>query len=103
MVCEPGICSPAGGAFVTIAPADGSPPVTVDGNVAMPGRGLPRDRVGHRMVEITTGYGGGVTMTVGYGSVATPGPLAAPGAPPRGDRAAAGRGRGGPAAGAPPG
>ncbi|MDQ3431483.1 MAG: gamma-glutamyltransferase, partial [Actinomycetota bacterium] len=30
MVCEPGVCAPAGGAFVTIAPADGSAPVTVE-------------------------------------------------------------------------
>ena len=27
MVCEPGVCAPAGGAFVTVAPADGSAPV----------------------------------------------------------------------------
>jgi gamma-glutamyltranspeptidase/glutathione hydrolase len=77
MVCEPGICSLAGGAFVTVQPADGSPSVTVDGNVEMPGRGLPADRFGRGVSDVTTGYGGGVTMTIGYGSVATPGALAA--------------------------
>ncbi len=77
MVCEPGICSPAGGAFVTVAPADGSPPVTIDGNVEMPGRGLPREARGQGLREVTTEYGGNLVMTVGHGSVATPGALAA--------------------------
>jgi gamma-glutamyltranspeptidase/glutathione hydrolase len=77
MVCEPGVCSPAGGAYVTVSPDDGSAPVTVDGNVAMPGRGLPREAFGRGLREVTTTYGGGVTMTVGHGSVATPGALAA--------------------------
>lgn len=77
MVCEPGICSVAGGAYVTVLPADGSPAVTVDGNVEMPGHGLPPERFGGGLVEITTGYGGGLTMTIGHGSVATPGAIAA--------------------------
>lgn len=77
MVCEPGICSPAGGAFVTVAPADGSAPVTVDGNVEMPGRGVPREEFDRGLREITMEYGGGVTTTIGHGSVATPGALAA--------------------------
>ncbi|PZS36737.1 MAG: gamma-glutamyltransferase [Pseudonocardiales bacterium] len=81
MVCEPGICSPAGGAFVTVGPADGSAPVTYDGNVEMPGRGLPVGGGGSSrssgLREVTTSYGGGLTMTVGHGSVATPGALAA--------------------------
>ncbi len=77
MVCEPGICALAGGAFVTVAPDDGGPPVTVDGNVEMPGRGLPPERFGGGTREVTSGYGGGITMTIGHGSVATPGALAA--------------------------
>ncbi|MEP6697106.1 MAG: gamma-glutamyltransferase [Pseudonocardiales bacterium] len=77
MVCEPGICSPAGGAFVTVGPPAGSAPVTFDGNVEMPGRGLPADAFGQGLREVTTEYGGGLTMTVGHGSVATPGALAA--------------------------
>lgn len=77
MVCEIGVCSPGSGAFVTVDPGDGSAPVTVDGNVEMPGRGLPPERFGSGVVEVTTAYGGGLTMTVGHGSVATPGALAA--------------------------
>jgi gamma-glutamyltranspeptidase/glutathione hydrolase len=77
MVNEPGVVAVAGGAFITVAPADGSPPVTVDGNVEMPGRGLPRERFGRGVLHVEAEYGGGVTMTVGHGSVATPGALAA--------------------------
>ena len=76
MVCEPGVCAPAGGLFVTVAPADGSPPVTVDGYVEMPGRGLPAERFGRSVHEVSTGYGGGLTTNVGHGSVATPGAFA---------------------------
>jgi gamma-glutamyltranspeptidase/glutathione hydrolase len=75
-VTEPGVVSAAGGAYVTIAPADRSVPVTVDGNVEMPGRGLPAERFGQGVRDVTCDYGGGVTMTVGHGSVATPGALA---------------------------
>ncbi len=77
MVCEPGVASLGGGAFITLAPADGSPPVTVDGNVEMPGRGLDANRFGKGLRGIVTEYGGGTTMSVGHGSVATPGALAA--------------------------
>ncbi|RJK92756.1 gamma-glutamyltransferase [Vallicoccus soli] len=76
MVCEPGICALAGGAFVTVAPADG-PSVTVDGNVEMPGRGKPAEAFGRGAFDVTTAYGGGLTTTIGHGSVATPGALAA--------------------------
>ena len=75
-VTEPGVVSPLGGAFVNIWPADGSP-VVVDGNVEMPGRGLPRERFGAGVREIHTTYGGGLTVYAGHGSVATPGALAA--------------------------
>jgi gamma-glutamyltranspeptidase/glutathione hydrolase len=75
MATEPGVVSLDAGAFVTVWP-DGGEAVTVDGHVAMPGLGRA---VGAPAVarEVTTGYGGGVTMTVGHGSVATPGALAA--------------------------
>jgi gamma-glutamyltranspeptidase/glutathione hydrolase len=75
-VAEPGICSLGGGAYVSIWPRSG-PPATIDGYVEMPGRGLPREAFGGGFHPITTGYGGGVTTTVGYGSIATPGTLAA--------------------------
>ena len=76
MTTEPGIVSVAGGAFVTIWPAGGEPEV-VDGNVEMPGRGMPSERFGEGLREIHTTYGGGLTLYAGHGSVATPGALAA--------------------------
>jgi gamma-glutamyltranspeptidase / glutathione hydrolase len=76
MTTEPGIVSVLGGAFVSVWPADGDPEV-IDGNVEMPGRGLPRDRFGQGLREIHTSYGGGMTLYAGHGSVATPGAFAA--------------------------
>ncbi len=75
MSTEPGIVSPLGGAFVNVWPA-GADPEVVDGNVEMPGRGLPRERFGAGLLEITTTYGGGLTLYAGPGSVATPGAFA---------------------------
>lgn len=75
MSTEPGVVSPLGGAFVTVWPAGGDPEV-VDGNVEMPGRGLPAERFGEGLMEITTTYGGGLTLYAGPGSVATPGAFA---------------------------
>ena len=72
MATEPGMVSLAGGCYVSIWPADGDP-VVVDGNVEMPGRGLPEERFGRGVREVVTTYGGGVTMHAGHGSVATPG------------------------------
>ena len=75
MVTEPGIVSLAGGAYVSVWPADGADACTVDGYVDMPGRGRGDLPVDAR--EVRTGYGGGVTMTIGPGSAAVPGALAA--------------------------
>jgi len=72
LATEPGIVSLAGGAYVAVWPA-GDAPVVVDGNVEMPGRGGDPDRLGGGIRELSTDYGGGVTMYVGPGSVATPG------------------------------
>jgi len=76
MVTEPGVVSLGGGAFVTVG-QPGADAVTIDGNVEMPGRSAPPERFGQGVREITTSYGGGLTTTVGHGSVATPGALAA--------------------------
>lgn len=76
MATEPGIVSLAGGAFVSVWPA-GEEPLVVDGNVAMPGRGLPPEAFGGGVREVRTDYGGGVVMFAGHGSVATPGAAAA--------------------------
>ena len=76
MVTEPGIVSLLGGAYVTVWPAGATDAVTVDGYVAMPGLGRsPAEPVSAH--DITTAYGGGVTMTVGVGTAAVPGALAA--------------------------
>ena len=73
---EPGICAPGCGGFVTVWSSD-SEPVTIDGYIEMPGRGVPRERFGHGTREVFLEYGGGVTMHVGHGSVGTPGGPAA--------------------------
>ena len=76
MVAEPGIVSLAGGAFVTVWPA--GPPTRSPSTAAWrcpASAGRPRAPVS--VQELRTGYGGGVTMTVGLGSVAVPGALAA--------------------------
>ncbi len=72
---EPGVVSLLGGAYVAVWPSDGEPEV-IDGNVEMPGRNQPRARFGHGLREVTTTYGGGLTLYAGPGSVATPGTLA---------------------------
>ena len=76
MVTEPGLVSLTAGGFVSVQPEDGEP-VTVDGGVEMPGRGLAPDRFGHGAWEVSTAYAGGTRMTIGPGSVATPGAVRA--------------------------
>jgi len=72
---QPGVCALLGGAFVTIWSADGKP-LTIDGNVAVPGLGSqPGTSASTDSVELE--YGGGVTTLIGAGSVAVPGTLAA--------------------------
>lgn len=75
MITQPGVCSLGASGYVTVWPAD-TPPVTVDGQAAMPGRGMPPDHDPViRRVELA--YGGGVNTIVGFGSVAVPGGVAA--------------------------
>ena len=75
-VVEPGVCSLAASGFLTIWPA-GADPVMVDGSAVVPGMGLPKERFGKAAAEVLLDYGGGVRTTVGHGSVAVPGNLAA--------------------------
>lgn len=75
-VSEPGIVSPMAGAFVNIW-APGRDPVVIDGNVEMPGRGLPPEAFGGGLERVEMEYGGGISIHGGHGSVATPGMLAA--------------------------
>jgi len=76
MVSEPGVVSLGGGGFLTIWPPDAQP-VTIDGYAAMPGKGQDEARFGGGVFDAWMGYGGGMTTTVGHGSVAVPGALAA--------------------------
>ncbi len=76
MNTEPGVCAMAGGAYITVWSA-GSDPVTIDGNVAIPGAGLANAERGHGAVNVSMKYGGGIETLVGTGSVAIPGTLAA--------------------------
>ena len=76
MVNEFGIVTLSSAGFLTIQPPDGSAPITIDGGMEMPGRNR---ELGGGTWEIETGYGGGVTVTVGPGSVATHGSIAAMG------------------------
>jgi gamma-glutamyltranspeptidase / glutathione hydrolase len=76
MNTQPGVCALAGGAYVTVWAPDHEP-VTIDGNHAVPGRGLEGHDSNAGSAEVTLGYGGGVVTRVGAGSVAIPGSLAA--------------------------
>lgn len=76
MNTEPGVCALAGSAFITVWPGDGDP-VTIDGNVAVPGAGLADEERGLGAVPVSIHYGGGIDTLVGPGSVSVPGSLAA--------------------------
>ncbi|GAA3543140.1 gamma-glutamyltranspeptidase [Aeromicrobium flavum] len=76
MANEVGMVSPSAGGFLTIQPPDGSSPVTIDGWMDMPGRDVP-ERLGQGTWDVHNPYGGGVTITIGPGSVATHGAIAA--------------------------
>ena len=76
MNTEPGVCALAGGAYITIW-KPGSEPVTIDGNVVVPGHGIAADRRGKGVESVSMEYGGGITTKVGSGSVGVPGSLAA--------------------------
>ncbi len=73
---EPGVCALAGSAFVTVW-GPGSDPVTIDGNVAVPGSGLAEADRNHAVSNVMLDYGGGIATLAGAGSVAVPGSLAA--------------------------
>jgi gamma-glutamyltranspeptidase/glutathione hydrolase len=72
---QPGVCALAGSAYVTIWPPGGEP-ITIDGNVAVPGMGLPAE-TSPQAESIYMEYGGGVETLVGASSVAVPGTPAA--------------------------
>ena len=67
MVNEVGLVSLSSGGFVAVQPAAGSA-YTVDGWVDRPGIGRAPDAEQARTWDVTTAYGGGVTITIGPGS-----------------------------------
>ncbi len=76
MNTEPGVCALAGSSFITVWPQGGEP-VTIDGNVTVPGHGLAAEERGQGAVAVSMDYGGGIDTLVGPGSVSVPGTLAA--------------------------
>ena len=76
MVNEVGLVSLSSGGFVAVQPAGGAA-YTVDGWVDRPGLDRSHDAPPARTWDVATAYGGGVTITIGPGSVATHGSLAA--------------------------
>ena len=72
---EPGVCALAGSAYVSIWPAGGKP-ITIDGNVAIPGMHLPRE-ASPAAGLVSMEYGGGIETLIGVASVAVPGTPAA--------------------------
>lgn len=75
MVNEVGIVSLSSGGFATVRPAAGGAPYTVDGWMDMPGR--DGRALGGGTWDVHTEYGGGVDVTIGPGSVAVHGSVAA--------------------------
>jgi gamma-glutamyltranspeptidase/glutathione hydrolase len=73
---EPGVCSLGCGGYITIWAA-GQGPVTLDGYVAVPGKGLATQPSERNSVEVYLEYGGGVHTIVGPDSVGVPGGVAA--------------------------
>lgn len=79
MVNEVGIVSLSSGGFVSMSSPEHPEPFTIDGWMDMPGRGRkrPRDKRDTGTWDVWTDYGGGVEVTIGPGSVAAHGAIAA--------------------------
>jgi gamma-glutamyltranspeptidase/glutathione hydrolase len=82
MVNEIGVVTLSSGGFVTVQPSDGGAAYTVDGWMDMPGR---EGVVPGGTWDIRTQYGGGIDITIGPGSVAVHGAVAAMGEAQRRD------------------
>jgi len=76
MSTEPGVCALSAGGYLTIWSPDGRP-VTIDGNVSMPGHGGTEQDPFSACTRVRLEYGGGLETLIGPGSVATPTGIAA--------------------------
>lgn len=76
MNTQPGVCALAGGALINIWPASGEP-LSLDGYVCVPGLDGDAGERAAAASNVTMGYGGSVTTTIGASSVAVPGTPAA--------------------------
>ncbi len=72
---EPGVCSLGCGGYMTIWPP-GKDPLTLDGYVAVPGKGATDAKTSRNSTEVHLEYGGGVTTVVGPDSIGVPGGVA---------------------------
>jgi gamma-glutamyltranspeptidase/glutathione hydrolase len=72
---EPGVCALSGSAYVSIWPSGGDP-ITIDGNVAIPGLGRSTE-TRPDIESVCMEYGGGIETLIGVASVAVPGTPAA--------------------------
>jgi len=72
---EPGVCALAGSAYVSIW-LPGDAPITIDGNVAVPGLSRPGE-ASPTAESVSMDYGGGIETLIGVASVAVPGTPAA--------------------------
>lgn len=76
MATEPGVCALTSGGYLTIWVPE-SDPLTIDGNVSMPGHGSEFNDPASACRRVVLEYGGGVETLTGAGSVATPAGIAA--------------------------
>lgn len=72
---EPGVCSLACGGYITVWPP-GQAPTTLDGYVAIPGKGSSINDSDRFAPEVHLEYGGGITTIIGPDSVGVPGAIA---------------------------
>ncbi|MEM7706912.1 MAG: gamma-glutamyltransferase [Pseudomonadota bacterium] len=76
VVTEPGVVSLGAAAYIVIWPPGGEP-IMIDGAAEMPGREAEPAQFGSGGIDRVLPYGGGTPTKLGYGSVATPGAIAA--------------------------
>ena len=72
MVSNPLMCSLSGGGFATLKTSRSKPQV-LNFFSSMPGKGLPPDRFGQNLKQISLPYGPGIDITYGHATIGVPG------------------------------